>query len=64
MLTGCLELLSAFTGMERENINRGSGWLFLSIGRRLERSIYLTRQLRGITRPLDSGDWSYLEYAA
>jgi hypothetical protein len=44
-LTACLELLSAFSGMERENINRGSGWLFMSIGRRLERAIYLTRQL-------------------
>ena len=51
MLTGCLELLSAFSGMERENINRGSGWLFMSIGRRLERAIYLTRQLRVITTP-------------
>ena len=45
-LTRCLELLSAFSGMERENINRGLGWLFLSIGRRLERAIYLTRLLR------------------
>ncbi len=60
-LTACLEQLSAFSGMERENINRGSGWLFLSIGRRLERAINLTRQLREITRPLSSNDWSYLE---
>ena len=52
MLTACLELLSAFSGMERENINRGSGWLFMSIGRRLERAIYLTRQLREVTTPL------------
>jgi uncharacterized alpha-E superfamily protein len=35
MLTACLELLSAFSGMERENTTRGSGWLFMSIGRRL-----------------------------
>ncbi len=60
-LTACLEQLSAFSGMERENINRGSGWLFLSLGRRLERAINLTRQLREITRPLSSDDWSYLE---
>ena len=40
MLTSCLELLSAFSGMERENINRGLGWLFLTTGRRLERAIY------------------------
>ena len=61
MLTACLELLSAFSGMERENINRGFGWLFLTIGRRLERAIYLTRQLREITRPLAEQDWSLLE---
>ncbi len=60
-LTACLELLSAFSGMERENINRGSGWLFMSLGRRLERAMYLTRQLREITRPLASEDWSFLE---
>jgi uncharacterized alpha-E superfamily protein len=60
-LTACLELLSAFSGMERENINRGSGWLFMSLGRRLERAIYLTRQLREVTTPLAEGDWSFLE---
>jgi uncharacterized alpha-E superfamily protein len=60
-LTACLELLSAFSGMERENINRGSGWLFMSIGRRLERAIYLTRQLRVITRPLPAQDAPFLE---
>ena len=61
MLTGCLELLSAFSGMERENINRGLGWLFMSIGRRLERAIYLTRLLREITTPLGEQDWPLLE---
>ncbi len=61
MLTVCLELLSAFSGMERENINRGVGWLFMSIGRRLERAIYLTRQLREITTPLAEQDWPLLE---
>ena len=47
--------------MERENIIRGSGWLFMSIGRRLERAIYLARQLREITMPLSEQDWSVLE---
>ena len=61
MLTHCLELLSAFSGMERENISRGLGWLFLSMGRRLERAIYLTRQLREITMPLGEEDWPLLE---
>jgi len=61
MLTDCLELLSAFSGMERENVNRGSGWLFMSLGRRLERAIYLTRQLRVITRGLAAENWAFLE---
>jgi len=61
-LTDCLELLSAFSGMERENLIRGSGWLFMSLGRRLERAIYITRQLRVITKPLSPDDWRYLEY--
>jgi uncharacterized alpha-E superfamily protein len=61
LLTDCLELLSAFSGMERENINRSVGWLFMTIGRRLERAIYLTRQLREITLPLSEQDWSLLE---
>jgi uncharacterized circularly permuted ATP-grasp superfamily protein/uncharacterized alpha-E superfamily protein len=61
MLTSCLSLLSAFSGMERENINRGLGWVFLTIGRRLERAVYLTRQLREITTPLAEQDWSLLE---
>src|ERR1700683_5474929 len=61
MLTDCLELLSAFSGMERENINRGLGWLFMTTGRRLERAMYLTRQLREIATPLTEQDWSLLE---
>jgi len=62
MLTECLELLSAFSGMERENINRGSGWLFMSLGRRLERAVHLTRQLRVITRMLPAENWLFLEF--
>ncbi len=61
MLTKCLELLSSFSGLERENLIRGSGWLFMSLGRRLERAMYLTKELRQITKPLAIGDWSYLE---
>jgi uncharacterized circularly permuted ATP-grasp superfamily protein len=62
LLTDCLELLSAFSGMERENLIRGSGWTFMSLGRRLERAIYITRQLRVITRPLAANNGTYLEY--
>ncbi len=61
ILNLCLELLSAFSGMERENTTRGLGWLFLSIGRRLERAIYLTRELGQISRPLSEVEWPLLE---
>lgn len=62
VLNGCLELLSAFSGMERENITRGSGWLFMSLGRRLERAMYSVRQLRELTLGLDEGSWPLLEF--
>jgi uncharacterized circularly permuted ATP-grasp superfamily protein/uncharacterized alpha-E superfamily protein len=62
VLTGCLELLSAFSGLERENVTRGPGWLFMSLGRRLERAMYLIRQLREIIKPLSERDWPLLEY--
>lgn len=62
VLSGCLELLSAFSGMERENITRGPGWLFMSLGRRLERAMYSARQLREITSQLGELDWPLLEY--
>ena len=61
-LTGGLELLSTFSGMERENLIRGSGWLFLSLGRRMERAVTLTRALREITRPLEPENWAYMQW--
>ena len=62
VLDGCLELLSAFSGMVRENITRGVGWLFLNLGRRLERAIYSVRQLREVTAPFNETSWPLLEY--
>lgn len=62
VLTGCLEVLSAISGMERENVTRGPGWLFMSLGRRLERAMYCTRQLREVAKPLAEQDWPILEY--
>jgi len=61
-LNRCLDLLSAVSGMERENITRGPGWLFMSLGRRLERAMYSVRQLRVITTPLEESTWAVLEY--
>jgi uncharacterized alpha-E superfamily protein len=48
--------------MERENITRGPGWLFMSLGRRLERAMYSVRQLREVTAGMDEESWPLLEY--
>jgi uncharacterized circularly permuted ATP-grasp superfamily protein/uncharacterized alpha-E superfamily protein len=61
VLGGCLELLSAFSGMERENITRGPGWVFLSLGRRLERAIYSVAELQELAG-IDEERWPVLEY--
>jgi uncharacterized alpha-E superfamily protein len=62
VLDGCLELLSAFSGMERENVTRGPGWVFMSLGRRLERAMYSARQLGELTAPFDENSWPLLDY--
>src|ERR1700721_2630816 len=61
VLGGCLELLSAFSGMERENITPGPGWLFMSLGRRLERAMYQARPLLEGDAGIDEGSWPRLE---
>lgn len=38
--------LSAFSGLVMESMTRGNGWLFLDIGRRLERGLQLVSVLR------------------
>lgn len=38
--------LSAFSGLIMENMTRGNGWLFLDVGRRLERALLLISLLR------------------
>jgi uncharacterized alpha-E superfamily protein len=40
--------LAAFSGMEMENMTRGHGWLFLDLGRRIERSLAML-QLVGVS---------------
>lgn len=41
-------LLSAFSGMVSDNMNRGAGWRFLDIGRRLERAVSIIDISRNI----------------
>ena len=45
--TGIVDL-SAFSGMEMENMTRGLGWRFLDFGRRIERATHLVRLFRAV----------------
>lgn len=42
--------LAALSGMEMENMTRGHGWVFLDLGRRLERSAFIARLMEGLLR--------------
>ncbi len=46
--------LAAFSGMEMENMTHGHGWLFLEIGRRVERSLGTIRLVRASIDALPS----------
>jgi uncharacterized circularly permuted ATP-grasp superfamily protein/uncharacterized alpha-E superfamily protein len=39
---------TAFSGLTQENMTRGRGWLFLDMGRRIERAILTSRLLRAL----------------
>jgi uncharacterized alpha-E superfamily protein len=45
--------LAALSGMEMENMMRGHGWVFLDLGRRLERGLGLVRLLEAMVRCVD-----------
>jgi uncharacterized circularly permuted ATP-grasp superfamily protein/uncharacterized alpha-E superfamily protein len=61
VLNGCIGMLAALRGIEMENMTRGPGWHFLSIGRRLERSLHLVKLFRNIIVPLSPQTWPALE---
>jgi uncharacterized alpha-E superfamily protein len=61
VLNRCIGILAALRGIEMENITRGPGWHFLSLGRRIERSIHLVDLFRGIIVPLSPRTWPTLE---
>ncbi|MDB6016975.1 MAG: hypothetical protein JWR19_1464 [Pedosphaera sp.] len=46
LLNAVIVDLSAFSGMEMENMTRGLGWRFLDFGRRLERATHLVKLFR------------------
>ena len=53
VLNNCIGMLSALRGIETGNMSRGPGWHFLSIGRRIERSLHLVSLFRTIIVPLN-----------
>ena len=58
LLNTMIQNLSAITGMIQENMTRGYGWRLLDMGRRIERTRYAARLMRGITthgEPAESG---------
>lgn len=61
VLNRCIRTLSSLRGMELENITRGPGWHFLSVGRRIERAIQLAELFRAIIVPLQPETWPMLE---
>ena len=64
VLNGCIGTLAALRGIEMENMTRGPGWHFLSIGRRIERSIHLVELFRTIIVPLSLADMARARDAA
>ena len=61
VLNACIGMLAALRGIEVENMTRGPGWHFLSIGRRLERSLHLVKLFRTVIVPLNPRIWPALE---
>ncbi len=61
VLNRSIGTLSSLRGIELENITRGPGWHFLSIGRRIERAIQMVNLFRATIVPLSAGTWPMLE---
>jgi uncharacterized circularly permuted ATP-grasp superfamily protein/uncharacterized alpha-E superfamily protein len=49
--------LAAFSGMEMENMTRGHGWVFLDMGRRIERGIFIATLMEAIWRSGPGLEW-------
>ncbi len=46
-----VQAFTAFSGLMQENMTRGRGWLFLDMGRRIERTLLTTGLLRSLLVP-------------
>jgi uncharacterized circularly permuted ATP-grasp superfamily protein/uncharacterized alpha-E superfamily protein len=61
VLNRSIATLSSLRGIELENITRGPGWHFLSVGRRIERAVQMARLFRAVIVPLTQQTWPMLE---
>jgi uncharacterized circularly permuted ATP-grasp superfamily protein/uncharacterized alpha-E superfamily protein len=61
VLNHTIATLACIRGIEMDNITRQPGWHFLSMGRRIERSLQLIRLFRSIIVPLRADTWPMLE---
>jgi uncharacterized alpha-E superfamily protein len=61
VLNHCLASLASLRGIEMENITRGPGWHFLTLGRRIERGIQLIRLFRSLLVHVGPETWPVLE---
>jgi len=51
-----IDRLSAFSGMTHENMTRNAGWVFLDLGRRIERAQQLSGMLLSLMRTSEGAD--------
>jgi uncharacterized alpha-E superfamily protein len=61
ILNQIIGLLSAFSGLASESMTRGPGWLFLDLGRRIERAHCLLRLLDRTLVPVQANHRPILE---
>lgn len=61
VLTRIIIDLASFHGLAKENMTRAQGWMFLDMGHRIERTVYICELLRAGLRSADAENPSLLE---
>jgi len=61
VLTRIILELASFHGLAKENMTRAQGWMFLDMGHRIERTVYICELLRSGLRSADAENPSLLE---
>ena len=61
VLTRIILELASFHGLAKENMTRAQGWMFMDMGHRIERTVYICELLRAGLRSADAENPSLLE---